>query len=163
MRWLGPLLDRPGLWRFNRRSVALGAALGVFFGFLVPVAQILFSALFALALRANLPVAAVSTLVSNPLTYAPIFLLAHRTGSALLGERTDGAREAAVAREALQSRADPQTWGERLHAVGKPLALGLAVFAVVGGIVTWVAVNALWLLAAGLRRRRRRPQPPPPQ
>jgi len=136
--------------------VALGAALGVFFGFLIPVAQIFFSALFALMLRANLPVAAVSTLVSNPLTYGPIFVLAHRTGAALLGERPDRAREAAVAREAEKSHADPQTWGERLRAVGKPLALGLAVFAVVGGTLTWVLVNLLWLGAARLRLWRRR-------
>lgn len=136
--------------------MALGAALGVFFGFLIPVAQIFFSALFALVLRANLPVAAVSTLVSNPLTYGPIFVLAHRTGAALLGERSDRAREAAVAREAEKSHADPQTWGERLRAVGKPLALGLAVFAVVGGTLTWVLVNLLWLGAARLRLWRRR-------
>lgn len=131
--------------------MTLGAALGVFFGFLIPVAQILFSALFALVLRANLPVAVVSTLVSNPLTYGPIFLLAHRTGAALLGEAPDAAREAAVAREAQAGRADPQTWAERLGAIGKPLALGLAVFAVVGGVSTWILVNLLWLLAARLR------------
>jgi uncharacterized protein (DUF2062 family) len=144
--------------------VALGAALGVFFGFLIPVAQIFFSALFALMLRANLPVAAVSTLVSNPLTYGPIFVLAHRTGAALLGERSDRAREEAVAREAEKSHADPQTWGERLRAVGKPLALGLAVFALVGGTLTWVLVNLLWLGAARLRLlRQRRAQPSPRQ
>lgn len=141
--------------------MALGAALGVFFGFLIPVAQIFASAIFALALRANLPVAAASTLVSNPFTYGPIFVLAHRTGAALLGERPDPEREIAVAREAEQPRADPQTWRERVGAVGKPLALGLAVFAVVGGSVTWVLVNLLWLLAVQLRRRRRRAQAPP--
>ena len=138
--------------------MALGAALGVFFGFMIPVAQILFSALFALLLRANLPVAAVATLVSNPLTYGPIFVLAFRTGSALLGEAPDAASEAAVEREAKEDRADPQTWGERFGAVGRPLMLGLAVFAVVGGVTTWVLVNLLWLLAARLRRPRAPPR-----
>jgi uncharacterized protein (DUF2062 family) len=133
----------------------------VFFGFLIPVAQIFASALVALMLRANLPVAAVSTLVSNPFTYGPIFVLAHRAGAALLGERTDPAREAVVQREAGQPRGDPQTWGERIGAIGKPLALGLAVFAVVGGAVTWVLVNLAWLLAVALRRRRA--QAPPRQ
>jgi len=134
--------------------VALGAALGVFFGFLVPVAQILFSALFALALRANLPVAAVSTLVSNPFTYGPIFVLAHRTGSVILGEPPDPAGEAAARREAQAGRSDPQTWDERLGAIGKPLALGLAVFALSGALLTWMLVNLAWLLFA------RRPPPP---
>ena len=125
----------------------------MFFGFLIPVAQILFSALFALLLRANLPVAAVATLVSNPLTYGPIFVLAYRTGSMLLGEAPAAAQESAVEKEAQAPLADPQTWAERFGAIGKPLVLGLAVFAVTGGIVTWVLVNLLWLLAARLRPR----------
>jgi hypothetical protein len=133
--------------------VALGAALGVFFGFLIPVAQVLFSALFALLLRANLPVAAVSTLVSNPLTYGPIWVLAYRTGAALLGEAPDASQEADVARQAETDRADPLTWGERFGAIGKPLMLGLAIFAVIGGVATWIVVNLLWLLAARLRPR----------
>ena len=120
---------------------------------MIPVAQILFSALFALLLRANLPVAAVATLVSNPLTYGPIFVLAYRTGSMLLGEAPDTVQEAAVEKEAEAPLADPQTTAERFGAIGKPLVLGLAVFAVTGGIVTWVLVNLLWLLAARLRPR----------
>ncbi|MCB2044038.1 MAG: DUF2062 domain-containing protein, partial [Rhodoferax sp.] len=40
LRWLGPLLRRPRLWRWSRRGVALGVALGIFFGLLIPVAQI---------------------------------------------------------------------------------------------------------------------------
>lgn len=129
----------------------------MFFGFLIPVAQILFSALFALLLRANLPVAAVATLVSNPLTYAPIFVLAYRTGSMLLGEPPDAAQEAAVEEQAQAPLVDdPQTWVEQFGAIGKPLALGLAIFAVVGGVATWIVVNLLWLLLARLRR----PGPP---
>jgi uncharacterized protein (DUF2062 family) len=42
LRWLGGLvLERPWLWRANRRSVATGAAIGTFFGLLIPVLQIL--------------------------------------------------------------------------------------------------------------------------
>src|SRR3990172_7236576 len=86
LRWLGPLLDRAWLWQFSRRRVAAGVGIGVFFGFMIPVLQIPFAAMFALILRANLPAAAVSTLVSNPLTYAPIVVAAYRVGKALLGE-----------------------------------------------------------------------------
>jgi len=68
-----------------------------------------------------------------------------------------------VAREAGRPRADPQTWRERAGAIGKPLALGLAIFAVVGGSVTWVLVNLLWLVAVELRRRRRPALAPPRQ
>ena len=152
LRWLGPLLERPWLWHLDRRSVALGAAIGVFFGFMIPVLQIVFSALFALLLRANLPVAAVATLVSNPFTYAPIGVLAYRTGSALLGEPMSPAEEAAIERSAEDVPIAPQSWGARVAALGRPLILGLAVFAVAGALLTWLAVNLVWLVAQRLRR-----------
>lgn len=154
LRWLGPLLRRPWLWQLSRRRVAAGAAIGVFFGFLIPVLQIAFAAVLSILLRANLPVAAVATLVSNPFTYVPIFALAYRTGAALIGDPVDPAHAQAVA-EKLEAGADNgRPWTERVLSIGKPLFLGLAVFAVIGAIVTWFAVNFVWTLAVTLRRRR---------
>lgn len=163
LRWMGPLLRRPWLWHLSRRRVALGAGLGVFFGFLIPVLQILGAAIFAVLLRANLPVAAAATLVSNPLTYAPIFVLAYRTGAALLGEPVEPDKAEALV-EAAEAE-DDRSWIDRAKAIGKPLFLGLAVFAAVGGLLAWAAVHLLWTLAVWLRRRRgahRRRSPPPP-
>lgn len=154
LRWLRPLLVRPWLWHLDRRTVALGAAIGVFFGFLIPIAQILLSAVFVLLLRANLPVAAVATLVSNPFTYAPIFVLAYKTGSAVLGDPTYVADVVAI--EAIEHVEDPVDWLERIRNVGKPLFVGLAIFAVVGGTSTYFAISLLWILYVRLKRRRRR-------
>ena len=50
LRWMGPVLHDRRLWHFNRRGVALGLALGVFFGLLMPLAQIFFAAMAALLL-----------------------------------------------------------------------------------------------------------------
>jgi len=155
LRWLGPLLRRPWLWQLTRRRIAMGAAIGVFFGFLIPVLQIAFSAAFAILLRANLPVAAVSTLVSNPFTYAPIAMLAYRTGSAILGERVKQAHLAALERESSEDDQGPKSWADRAAEIGKPLFLGLLIFAVVGGVATWVTVSLLWALGVRWRRRRR--------
>lgn len=157
LRWLGPLLKRPWLWHLDRRSVAVGAAIGVFFGFMVPVLQILFAAFFSLLLRANLPVAAVATLVSNPFTYAPIGVLAYRTGSALLGEPISPAEERAIERSGEDVPIAPQSWGARVAALGKPLIVGLAVFAVTGGMVTWLTVSVVWIVVARLRHKRAPP------
>lgn len=158
LRWLGPLLRRPWLWHLNRRRVAMGAAIGVFFGFFVPVMQIAAAAGVAVLLRATLPVAAAATLVCNPLTYVPIWVAACRTGAALLGEPIDQAQARAQA-EALAEQldadeADPRTWSQRLLAIGKPLMLGLTVFAAAGAVLAWSAVQLLWTLAVWLRRRR---------
>lgn len=168
LRWMGPLLRRPWLWQLNRRRVAAGAAIGVFFGLFVPLLQIAAAAGVAVLLRANLPVAAAATLVSNPLTYVPIWIAAYRTGSAILGESVDE-QTAQKRAEALAGRleddaahADPIGWAQRVADVGKPLVVGLSVFAVVGAAVTWAAVNVAWVVAVRLRRARRQRDPPPP-
>jgi len=161
LRWMGPLLRRPWLWQLNRRRVALGAGIGVFFGFLIPVLQIAGAAVLAIVLRANLPVATVSTLISNPFTYAPIGVLAYKTGAALLGETIlpEAVEQLTEAAEALADRpvaGDGPGWMERLRAIGKPLFLGLGVFAVIGGVTTWALVHLGWTLGVWLKRRRRR-------
>lgn len=164
LRWMGPLLRRPWLWQLNRRRVAAGAAIGVFFGLFVPLLQVAAAAGVAVLLRANLPVAAAATLVSNPLTYVPIWVAAYRTGAAILGEpldeRTTRARAEALAGrlEDDAAHADPVGWTQRVTDVGKPLVVGLAVFAVAGAALTWAAVNVLWILAVRLRHRRRQRQ-----
>jgi uncharacterized protein len=160
LRWLGPLVRRPWLWQLTRRRVALGAAIGVFFGLLVPVMQIAASAAAAGLMRANLPVAAVATLVSNPLTYVPIWVAAYQTGGRLLGdpvEATQARSQAAALVERLDAPAsDARGWSGRVLDIGKPLLLGLGVFAVAGAAVTWLLVNGLWILSVRLRQRRRR-------
>ena len=57
VKWIGPALKNPQLWRFSRRGVALGVAIGIFFGFLMPLAQIPASAIAATVFRANVPTA----------------------------------------------------------------------------------------------------------
>jgi uncharacterized protein (DUF2062 family) len=97
LRWLGPALHHPKLWHISRRGLALGMALGVFFGLLIPLAQIPLSAAAAVALRANVPAAVASTLVTNPVTFGPIYYAAWRVGSAMLGEPGDTAPPSQVA------------------------------------------------------------------
>lgn len=163
LRWLGPLLHRPWLWHLNRRTVAAGVGIGVFFGFLIPVLQIAFAAAFAVLLRANLPVAAASTLVSNPFTYAPIAVAAYRVGAALLGEPASDAEAQSIGEEVEETGIEEviePTWWQRFAGVGKQVMAGLAVFAVVGGVGAYFATHLIWRIAVWQRLRRRRARPP---
>lgn len=158
LRWLGPLLDREWLWHLNRRTVATGAALGVFFGLIVPVAQMPFAAAGAILLRANLPAAALGTLVSNPFTVGPIYWLAHLAGSAILGSAGPGQSGTAIA-DGVETTGVPATsadWIERIADVGAPLMVGLALFAASGALFAYVAVRVVWRLHVVWQRRRRR-------
>ncbi len=87
-RWLRPFARsvlRPDLWRFHRRSVPRGIALGFFLGVLVPFAHSFFAALLAVVFRANVPVAVGATWISNPFTWLVMWPLAYRLGKFLLG------------------------------------------------------------------------------
>ena len=86
-RLLRPVAHRvlhPALWRATRRSVPRGVALGMVTGILFPVAQIAFSALLALPMRANIPAAALTTFITNPFTTPPLWLAAYFIGSWML-------------------------------------------------------------------------------
>ena len=79
-RWLRPFgerIRRSDLWRFTRRSVPRGVAVGLFVGIflMVPGLQIVGAALAAAPFRANIPIAAAMTFLSNPAT-TPLFLVA---------------------------------------------------------------------------------------
>lgn len=157
LRWLGPALHHPRLWHMSRRGLALGMALGFFFGLLIPLAQIPLSAAAAVALRANVPAAVASTLVTNPLTFGPIYYAAWRVGSAILGEPAD----APPARGAVaQHEPADESWfrmvTRRVLGVGKPLLLGLAIMAVVVGVATYFLVSAAWRASVRWKRYRRR-------
>lgn len=163
LRWLGPLLSHPKLWHFNRRGIALGLALGIFFGLLIPIAQIPFAASAAVLLRANVPMAVASTLVTNPVTFGPVYYGAYRLGKALLGE--PALTEAEAARELEQVQADAagqagnatglRKWWQQLGAVGKPLILGLAILATASGLLVYFLVTLAWGLKTRWARRAR--------
>lgn len=76
-RWVGPFARRPELWRFTRRSVPRGVAVGLLVGIfaLIPGIQILGAALLCVPSRGNIPLAALMTFLSNPAT-TPLILAA---------------------------------------------------------------------------------------
>jgi uncharacterized protein (DUF2062 family) len=164
LRWLGPALFHPNLWHINRESIARGMALGVFMGFLIPIGQIFVAAVFAVFLRANLPTAAVATLVTNPFTFAPIYFFAYQLGNFMLG----AAPTPEVTAEMLNL--DPELlvlppqelksgisgWLVQLEGLGAPLFLGLSTLAVSGAAISYFGVKALWRLQVIRRLEKKR-------
>lgn len=163
LKWMGPVLHHPRLWHFSRKGIALGMALGIFFGLLIPVAQIPFSASVAVLMRANLPMAVASTLVTNPVTFGPVYYGAYRLGEFVLGKRAVSDRQAVIILEKVEPATDVardwrdrmRIWFDYLRTVGKPLALGLAIVATISGIAVYFLINALWVLKTRWSRHRR--------
>ena len=157
LRGLSPWLVHPSLWHWSRRGVSLGVGLGVFFGLLIPLAQIPASAVAAVIMRANLPVAAASTLVTNPVTFGPIYLAAYHLGAWMTG--ADLAPGEATAALDASEKNEAESWWQGIVGVGKPLLLGLATLAVTFGFTTYALVSLVWrlrILARWRARSRRR-------
>lgn len=169
LRWLAPYMKHPRLWHLSRKGVALGVALGIFFGLLLPFAQTPAATGMAIVLRANVPVAIASTFVTNPLTFGPIYYAAYRLGIAVLpgshavpasdaqGERvlqdmTQEQQEVAPSRSWRERLA---RWWQRLGQIGKPLIVGLALIATASGLAVYFIAEALWRLRVRWNRRQR--------
>lgn len=143
-RWLRPFartLGNPNIWRFNRKSVARGVALGMFFGFAIPFGQAFAAAFFAVSARANLPVAALCTFISNPFTTPFIYIGAYELGVWVLRMQDDAAR-------IIDMTAD--NWFEHLSqlvtSAPLPIALGLIIIATLAAIIGYIVIHLVWRL-----------------
>lgn len=145
-RWLRPFgswLHNPKLWHLHRRSVASGVAIGLFCGLIPGPFQMMGVILVTVVWGANLPVALLTTIYTNPFTIAPIYLLAYQIGAWVTGEN----HHPAAADFALPH----MSWSSWHTAIldwvtllGKPLAVGLPVLAIGLAIAGYFIVRLLW-------------------
>ena len=160
---LGPWLQHHNLWHLHRRSVAGGVAVGLFAG-LIPGSnpvQFTAGALLAIAFRANLPIAVLVTLYSNPFTIVPLYYIAFRLGQVALLESHGGVPPFP---HGIHDMGFSEWLPAALHwftSVGKPLLIGLPLLALLLALIGYFATLWTWRLyvrCAWNRRRRRRAQ-----
>jgi len=156
-RFLRPIAHRflsPKLWRFTRRSVPRGVALGLFAAFIIPVGQIFLAAFLALPARANVPLAASVTFVTNPFTYLFWVWVANRTGVFIL--KFDAASGANI-----QAEVDGAFWQELWQQivvwfeVAGVTVFGFLVLAVVSAAVGYLLASFVWRFVVVRKRVRR--------
>ncbi len=155
-RWMRPFGQRvlhSEFWRFTRRSVPRGVATGLFVGvfFLIPGVQIVGSALLSIPFRANIPVAAAMTFLTNPAT-TPFLLIA----SIWLGNRL-GFHADVASFQALYARgASVGEWVAWLFSDAAPaLVSGLFLIALLSGAIGYFVAAFIWRWWTGRKWRRR--------
>lgn len=148
------------LWRFNRQALARGVAIGFFFGVMTPVAQIVFATIAAIMLRANLLVAAGSTLISNPVTTPLILYGAFRIGVFVMGPSQEIVEDVLESEEAASRALDVDDWHTTLmdwmSSVGPPLILGLFLLAITLALAGYLLAHFGWGTISRLRKRLKR-------
>ena len=145
--WLQPVASRllhPHLWRFQHEAVARGVAVGTFWAFVIPFAQIVAAAAHCTLWRANIPAAAAMTMVTNPLTIGFWLWLAYQLGVLALGEPADAVTP--YGNVAI-------SW---LTEYGWPTVMGMGMFAIGGAALGYFGVKLIWRLRVWLKRRTRR-------
>jgi uncharacterized protein (DUF2062 family) len=152
-KYLAPIAHRflaPELWRFTRRSVPRGVALGLFSAFIIPVGQIFLAAFLALPARANVPLASVVTFVTNPFTYPFWAVVANQVGGFLL--QVDAATTGVVEGELTSGR---WSWFFEFFELAYVTAFGLFVMAVVSATLGYLLTSALWPYFVARKRAKR--------
>lgn len=144
-RWLKPFgerVKRSDLWRFTRRSVPRAVFAGLFVGIflMVPGLQIVGAALLSIPMRANIPIAAAMTFLSNPAT-TPFFLVA----AIDVGNRLGFHADLAAFQQLRTSHASVGTWLRWLLSDAAPaivsglfiIGLGVALVGYIVSLVGW--------------------------
>jgi hypothetical protein len=153
-RWVGPFARRPELWRFTRRSVPRGVAVGLLIGIfaLIPGIQIVGAALMCVPVRGNIPLAALMTFLSNPAT-TPLILAA----SIWLGNKLGYHADVATFYGLYERGASIGDWMAWLLSDAAPAMLvGLFVISTITAAVGYLVASFGW--TAWVRRKRRAAQ-----
>lgn len=151
-KYLAPIAHRflsPELWRFTRRSVPRGVALGIFAGFIIPVGQIFLAAFLALPARANVPVSALVTFVTNPFTLPFWLVAANKVGGFVL--KIDAATGGNAQTEIASGWWQDFGWFMQTAGV---TAFGFVVMAVVGAAAGYLLSSVVWRFVVASRRNR---------
>src|SRR5689334_7108147 len=145
-------LGHSSLWRMTRRSVPRGVAVGLFVAVIIPFMHTVIAALLAIPTRANVVVAALCTLVVNPLTIPPMYYAAYRIGSWELHHEATLVNPAAAERFSSElSRA--LFW---LHHASGAIAVGVLTIAAGLALSGFLIASLVWRFWSRSRWQRRR-------
>ena len=139
------LLHDHRLWGIRRRWVVPAFALGLFIAFLPFPGHTLAAALVALALRVNIPVAAVTTWVSNPLTVGPMYYFAYRLGVNILG----------IPPRPFEIELSIDWVTHTFVNIWQPMLLGSVLLGSAAALVGYVVLDLLWRISIGNYKARK--------
>jgi len=142
------LLHDHRLWGIRRKNVVPAVAVGAFFAFLPFPGHPVWASLVALAIRVNIPIAALTTFISNPLTMGPMYFFAYRLGAWLLGvERVPFRMELSI------------DWLTTTFVnIWQPMLLGCMILGSTAALLSYAVLDVLWRSSLGTYKSRKRRQ-----
>ncbi len=144
---LGDRLFDKEIWHINRRSISGGLSLGVFIAFTptIPL-QMLLSALGAIWIRVNLPIAVAACWITNPFTAVWVYFMEYRLGKAVLGKLPD-----------ILVISELENIGavRRLFSQATCVWVGGVIIGAAAALIAYVAIQITWRLLSSRKDRNR--------
>ncbi len=148
-RWVAPfrhLLHDQKLWGIRRKTVVPAVAWGIFVAFLPIPGHVLVAVLGSLLIRCNIPVAALTTFICNPLTIGPMFYFSYRVGARLLG----------IEPGAFSIELSLAWLGSTFLSIWQPLILGSVLVGTISAVIAYVMLDVFWRFSIADYKTRKR-------
>ena len=146
---LGDWLHDPNIWHINRRSVSGACGIGFAAAWCPFPIQMFLAAALAIYFRKNLPVAAFTTWITNPVTVPPMFYFAYWIGTLILGIQPISLLD-------LDVQLSLDWFFTQLGVSWRPFFLGCAVLSIGSGILGYLAMQLLWRYHVVTKMRQRK-------
>lgn len=135
--WIAPvdhLIHDPALWGIRRRTVVPAFSIGLFIAYMPFPGHVITGILMAILLRVNVPVAAITTLISNPITMGPMYYLGFEVGRVLLGRPP----------QPFEFEMSFAWLIERFSTIWQPLLLGCLLLGTLLALIGYIALDLIW-------------------
>lgn len=146
LRHFGTLLHDPNIWHLTRRSTSGGVATGLFCAYIPLPIHMIVAAALSILFRVNLPLAVLFTWITNPLTFAPIFIFAYKLGAGILNRPA----------KHIEFEMSLHWLAEKLVNIWEPLLVGCFILATVSALTGYITIRLIWRLSAVRKWEERR-------
>lgn len=143
LKGLKPYLKASCFWSYDHQCVARGIAAGLA-GSVIPGFQIFYAAILVIILRGNLLIALLCTLITNPLTFAPITYFIYYIGSLIIG---NGKTDFAIQKFQWDFSSLHAFWSNVsawILQFGKAFLVGLPIVSLCLGLIGYIGTILIW-------------------
>jgi uncharacterized protein (DUF2062 family) len=149
LRLFGDVLHEPNLWHINRRSMAGGVAVGLFFAWIPVPSQMVMAAAAAILFRTNLAISVALVWITNPITIPPMFYFAYLVGTWVIGTPPQD----------FEFRLTFDWLTSELSSSWKAFLTGCFILATSSSLIGYFAVSRFWVYAVRKQRSKRKGNP----